>query len=69
MNEFTVVKQVFTKIDLAIFIPSGGGSASHKNRPSHGFAFNCSGEKDYTFDYSKQPSNALFKYKKAFIRN
>lgn len=50
MNEFTVVKQVFTKIDLAIFIPSGGGSASHKNRPSHGFAFNCSGEKDYTFD-------------------
>ena len=26
-------------------------------------------EKDYTFDYSKQPSKALFKYKKAFIRN
>jgi hypothetical protein len=26
-------------------------------------------EKDYTFDYSKQPSKALFKYKMAFIRN
>lgn len=24
---------------------------------------------DYTFDYSKQPSGAMFKYKKAFIRN
>lgn len=26
-------------------------------------------EKDYTFDYSKQPSKAMYKYKKAFIRN
>lgn len=26
-------------------------------------------EKDYTFDYEKQPSRAMFKYKKAFIRN
>lgn len=26
-------------------------------------------EKDYTFNYSKQPSKALFKYRKAFIRN
>lgn len=26
-------------------------------------------EKDYTFDYEKQPSKALFKYRKAFIRN
>lgn len=26
-------------------------------------------EKDYTFDYEKQPSRALFKYCKAFIRN
>ena len=26
-------------------------------------------EKDYTFDYEKQPSKALFKYKKAFHRN
>ncbi len=26
-------------------------------------------EKDYTFDYSKQPSKAMFKYRKAFIRN
>lgn len=25
--------------------------------------------KDYTFDYSKQPSQAMFRYKKAFIRN
>ncbi len=26
-------------------------------------------KKDYTFDYEKQPSNAMYKYKKAFIRN
>lgn len=26
-------------------------------------------EKDYSFDYSKQPSKAMFKYRKAFIRN
>lgn len=26
-------------------------------------------QKDYTFDYEKQPSKAMFKYRKAFIRN
>ena len=26
-------------------------------------------EKDYTFEYEKQPSKALYKYRKAFIRN
>ena len=26
-------------------------------------------EKDYTFDYAKQPSRAMFKYRKAFLRN
>ena len=26
-------------------------------------------EKDYTFDYEKQPSKALFKYRQAFMRN
>ncbi len=26
-------------------------------------------EKEYSFDYSKQPSKAMFKYRKAFIRN
>ena len=26
-------------------------------------------KKDYTFDYSKQPSKAMFKYRKAFYRN
>ena len=26
-------------------------------------------EKDYTFDYSKQPSKAMFKYRAAFVRN
>ena len=26
-------------------------------------------EMDYTFDYSKQPSKAMFKYRKAFFRN
>lgn len=26
-------------------------------------------EKDYTFDYAKQPSKAMFKYRRAFLRN
>lgn len=26
-------------------------------------------EKDYTFDYEKQPSRAMYKYRKAFLRN
>ena len=26
-------------------------------------------EKDYSFDYAKQPSKAMYKYRKAFIRN
>ena len=26
-------------------------------------------ERDYTFDYAKQPSRAMFKYRRAFIRN
>lgn len=26
-------------------------------------------EKDYTFDYARQPSRAMFKYRKAFMRN
>ncbi len=26
-------------------------------------------ERDYSFDYSKQPSKAIFKYRKAFLRN
>lgn len=26
-------------------------------------------QKDYSFDYAKQPSRAMFKYKKAFLRN
>lgn len=26
-------------------------------------------QKDYTFDYAKQPSKALYKYRKAFLRN
>ena len=26
-------------------------------------------EKDYTFDYAKQPSKAMFKYRRAFVRN
>ena len=25
--------------------------------------------RDYTFDYSKQPSQAMLRYKKAFMRN
>lgn len=34
-----------------------------------GIIENALREKDYSFDYGKQPSRAMFKYKKAFVRN
>lgn len=50
MNKFIVEKQIVTQIVLAVFVPIGSGNAVHKNRPSHGIALNCGGEKKYVFD-------------------
>lgn len=49
-NVFLSEKRIVTEIVLAILVPAGTGSAVHKNRASHGLAFNVSGEKDYIFD-------------------
>lgn len=38
-------------------------------RKQIGILENSLRERDYTFDYEKQPSRALFKYRKAFMRN
>ncbi len=40
-----------------------------KLRESISLIENSLREKDYTFDYSKQPSRAMYKYRQAFIRN
>ena len=42
-----------SNIVVACFVPTGGGTPIHKNRPSHGLAFHTSGEKYYTFDGKK----------------
>ncbi len=39
-----------TGITLVCEVPAGMGEPVHKKRPSHGLAFNLSGEKDYVFD-------------------
>ena len=54
MNAFLYENHVITKIVLAIHVPAGSGSAVHKNRPSHGIALNCAGEKVYTFSDGKK---------------
>lgn len=48
-NSFFAKERVVTEIVVACFVPKGGGTAIHKNRPSHGLAFNCGGEKTYSF--------------------
>ena len=50
MNSFLSENHIVTKIVLAICVPAGSASAIHKNRPSHGLALNCGGEKHYAFD-------------------
>ena len=49
IGAFLCEDHVITKIVLAICVPAGCGAAVHKNRPSHGLAFNCAGEKVHTF--------------------
>ena len=43
-------EMVITKINSAIFVPYGCGKPVHKNRPTHGFAFNVDCETTYRFD-------------------
>ncbi len=49
MNDFFKKKWIITQIILAIFVPIGTGNLVHKNRPSHGLALNCDGEKKFIF--------------------
>lgn len=39
-----------TDIMLACYVPAGTGEPVHKNRPSHGLAFNMGGKKTYMFE-------------------
>ncbi len=50
MKDFIQQKHIVTEILLACFVPPEDRGAVHKNRPSHGLAFNCAGEKTYRFD-------------------
>lgn len=50
MNAFWSKNHVITNIVVAICVPANSGAVVHKNRPTHGLAFNCGGEKQYIFD-------------------
>ena len=50
MNEYLQKKHIVTEIVLACFGPPDDRGAVHKNRPSHGLALNCAGEKTYRFE-------------------
>ena len=61
---------------IVISGPSGAGKSTVITLTVSGESYNIIRiiennlrEKDYTFDYEKQPSRALFKYRRAFIRN
>lgn len=54
MNSFIDKNHTISEIELACFVPMGAGKNYHKNRPSHGIAFNYSGEKNYIFEDGKQ---------------
>ena len=41
---------IISKIAIAVFVPFGHGKPVHKQRPSHGFAFNVDCETLYSFD-------------------
>ena len=43
-------KLVISKIALSVFVPYGCGKPVHKNRPTHGFAFNVGCDTTYRFD-------------------
>jgi AraC-like DNA-binding protein len=53
MNSFFDKNHTVSEIVLACFVPKGAGRNYHKNRPSHGLAFNVTGEKRYVFEDGK----------------
>lgn len=53
MNDFINCDFNISKIVLACYVGKGMGASIHKNRPSHGLAFNTSGVKIYEFENSK----------------
>ena len=53
MSSFFDKNHTITEIILACYVPKNAGKYYHKNRPSHGLAFNLSGEKRYVFDNGK----------------
>lgn len=50
MKDFLTKNYSIAEIVLACFVPPGTGADLHKNRQSHGIAFNCDGEKKYVFN-------------------
>ena len=50
MNNFLNGSHVISKIVLAIYVSAGVCDKTHKNRPSHGLAFNCGSDTKYIFD-------------------
>ena len=44
---------VISKIAISVFVPYGCGRPVHKNRPTHGFAFNVDCDTTYHFDTGK----------------
>jgi len=48
--EFLNQEFVVAKITAAVFVPAGSGNPVHKNRPSHGLAFNVDYPSTYRFD-------------------
>lgn len=53
MNDFFENDLDITEITLATYVKSGTGSRHHRNRSSHGIAFNVLGNKKYVFDKYK----------------
>lgn len=53
-----------SEVVLAIFVPTSACDAIHKNRPSHGLAFNCGSEVKYAFDdgtvYSVEENDIIY---------
>lgn len=49
MEKFFNTNHNVMDIEFACWVAPGTGNAVHKNRPSHGLALNCNGEKLYEF--------------------
>lgn len=54
MNHFTTAQFDGISVAVAIYVPPGGGTSIHRNRPFHGFAFNCGKSALYAFDNNNE---------------